>query len=196
MKPRITDQQIVSAGMKLQSQNKAINGWSLRKLIGAGSPDRLNQVWEAHVEGRLKKSESKSVPQILPIEVLVYMGKASEEFEKNIVKIASHINDATFQAAESRFKDYELIIKKLELELESEKARSENYRQKLEKLEQIHRENDALDSENGVDLAEAAAFITQTDAEHLPTDLHSVDSEIDFKEAARAAAAAAKLGSL
>lgn len=196
MKPRISDDQIISAGLKLQFENKPINGWSLRKLIGAGSPDRLNQVWEAHVEGRLKKSESKSVPQILPIEVLVYMGKASEEFEKNIVKIASHINDATFQAAESRIKDYELIIKKLELELESEKARSENYRQKLEKLEQIHRENDALDSENGVDLAEAAAFITQTDAEHLPTDLHSVDSEIDFKEAARAAAAAAKLGSL
>jgi ribosome-associated translation inhibitor RaiA len=196
MKPRITDQQIVSAGMKLQSQNKAINGWSLRKLIGAGSPDRLNQVWEAHVEGRLKKAESKSVPRILPIEALVHMEKAREEFEKNIAKIASHINDATFMAAESRFQDFELIIKKLELELESEKARSENYRQKLEKLEQIHRENDALDSENGVDLAEAAAFITQTDAEHLPTDLHSVDSEIDFKEAARAAAAAAKLGSL
>lgn len=170
MKPRITDQQIVSAGMKLQSQNKAINGWSLRKLIGAGSPDRLNQVWEAHVEGRLKKSESKSVPQILPIEVLVYMGKASEEFEKNIVKIASHINDAAFQAVESRFKDFELIIKKLELELESEKARSENYRQKLEKLEQIHSETGDsvnieestrhLESSNnldGIDIDEALA---------------------------------------
>ena len=91
------------------------------------------------------------------------MGKASEEFEKTIVKIASHINDAAFQAAESRFKDFELIIKKLELELESEKARSENYRQKLEKLEQIHRETGGsvnLESSNdldGIDIDEALA---------------------------------------
>lgn len=161
MKAKVPDSQIISAGRSLQEEGKPVNGWSLRNLIGSGSPDRLNQVWDAHVQGRMKKSESKSVPQLLPIETLVYMSKACEaatnEFEKNIVKIASYINDATFRAAESRFQDFGLIIENLELELKNEKARSENYRQRLEKLEQIHRENyDSVDSENSIRHAESS----------------------------------------
>lgn len=38
--------EIISAGIQLQQQGKAVNGFSLRNLIGAGNPKRLMKIWE------------------------------------------------------------------------------------------------------------------------------------------------------
>jgi uncharacterized coiled-coil protein SlyX len=38
--------EIISAGIQLQQQGKAVNGYSLRNVIGAGNPKRLMKIWE------------------------------------------------------------------------------------------------------------------------------------------------------
>jgi len=38
--------EIISAGIQLQQQGKAVNGFSLRTAIGAGNPKRLMRIWE------------------------------------------------------------------------------------------------------------------------------------------------------
>lgn len=38
--------EIISAGIRLQQQGKAVNGFSLRNVIGAGNPKRLMKIWE------------------------------------------------------------------------------------------------------------------------------------------------------
>lgn len=47
MRPaEVTTTQIIVAGIQLEKNGKAVNGSSLRKLIGAGNPARLMRVWE------------------------------------------------------------------------------------------------------------------------------------------------------
>jgi septal ring factor EnvC (AmiA/AmiB activator) len=38
--------EIISAGIQLQQQGKAVNGFSLRTVCGAGNPKRLMRIWE------------------------------------------------------------------------------------------------------------------------------------------------------
>lgn len=38
--------EIISAGIQLKQQGKAVNGFSLRTVIGAGNPKRLMRIWE------------------------------------------------------------------------------------------------------------------------------------------------------
>lgn len=38
--------EIIRAGIQLQQQGKAVNGFSLRTAIGAGNPKRLMRIWE------------------------------------------------------------------------------------------------------------------------------------------------------
>lgn len=48
MRPvEVTTTQIIVAGIQLEKSGKAVNGTSLRKLIGAGNPARLKRVWDS-----------------------------------------------------------------------------------------------------------------------------------------------------
>jgi chromosome segregation ATPase len=47
MRPaEVTTTQIIIAGIQLEKCGKAVNGFSLRKQIGAGNPTRLKRVWD------------------------------------------------------------------------------------------------------------------------------------------------------
>lgn len=42
----VADEDVVTAGRRLQAEEKAVNGWSLRSAIGRGRPKRLAEVWQ------------------------------------------------------------------------------------------------------------------------------------------------------
>lgn len=42
----VTDDEIETAGRGLAAAGRAVNGWSLRRVIGRGDPNRLNAIWE------------------------------------------------------------------------------------------------------------------------------------------------------
>ena len=47
----VSNEEIVAAGRGLAAEGRAVNGWSLRKVIGRGDPDRLIAVWhKLHVQ--------------------------------------------------------------------------------------------------------------------------------------------------
>lgn len=47
-KPKVTDEQVIELGYKLQKEKKSVNGHALSKVLG-GRPDRLQEVWERHL---------------------------------------------------------------------------------------------------------------------------------------------------
>ncbi|MBA1280325.1 DNA-binding protein [Stutzerimonas stutzeri] len=51
MRPtEVTDEQIIQAGIEIEAAQERVTGFRLRRLIGAGTPQRLNKVWETHKE--------------------------------------------------------------------------------------------------------------------------------------------------
>lgn len=63
MRPaEVTTTQIIVAGIQLEKSGKAVNGFSLRKHIGAGNPARLKRVWD-------ESAASRGVAQNVPTEM-------------------------------------------------------------------------------------------------------------------------------
>ena len=47
-KAKVTDEEVIELGYKLQKAKKNVNGHALSKVLG-GRPDRLQEVWEKHL---------------------------------------------------------------------------------------------------------------------------------------------------
>ena len=61
----VTDDEITEAARGLATSGRAVNGWSLRRVIGRGDPERLAAVWEAARRADTAPAES-AVPVVLP----------------------------------------------------------------------------------------------------------------------------------
>lgn len=63
MRPaEVTSAQIIVAGIQLEKQGKAVNGFSLRKHIGAGNPARLKRVWD---ESAATRGDAQAEPDAI-----------------------------------------------------------------------------------------------------------------------------------
>lgn len=64
----VTNKEVVDAGVQLQQENKRVTGYSLRRIIGRGAPERMMAVWDVHVAQQLSPKPSTAL-QDLPEEV-------------------------------------------------------------------------------------------------------------------------------
>lgn len=95
-----TAEQIIEAGLELQSAGRSITGFALRKLVGGGNPTRLKQVWEEY-------QSSQSVVELepvaeLPVEVAQQLAQVTEQLVARLGAMAVDINDRAVKASERR----------------------------------------------------------------------------------------------
>nr|QOU99708.1 Alpha-helical coiled coil protein [Pseudomonas syringae pv. actinidiae] len=95
-----TPDQIIEAGLELQSAGRSITGFALRKIVGGGNPTRLKQVWEEYHSSQ-SVVESEPVAE-LPVEVAQQLAQVTEQLVSRLGAMAVDINDRAVKASERR----------------------------------------------------------------------------------------------
>ncbi len=140
-----TDEQIVSAANELQLAGKAINGTSLRNVIGIGRPSNLMDVFKELESNGLISVEQEIVEQspevkriALPIELADMLSVIMGDVESMIHKINDHAHFVVEQRlnsaiAEANQRAAEAAKKQVDIEREMEKAfnQVEDFREQL-----------------------------------------------------------------
>ncbi len=98
-----TSEEIVAAGLELQSKGRSITGFALRKVIGGGNPARLKLVWDEYISSH---EVNKTLPVAdLPIEVVEELALVTKSFSDRISELALKLNDKAVKAADRRVHD-------------------------------------------------------------------------------------------
>jgi len=104
MRPvEFTPEEIIKAGQELQAVGRNITGFALRQKVGGGSPARLKQVWDEHLQSQV---ETKAEPVAeLPLEVAEAMASVNKALVERLTALAVEVNDKAVKAAERRVAD-------------------------------------------------------------------------------------------
>ena len=104
MRPvEFTPEEIIKAGQELQAVGRNITGFALRQKVGGGSPARLKQVWDEHLQSQV---ETKAEPVAeLPLEVAEAMASVNKALAERLTALAVEVNDKAVKAAERRVAD-------------------------------------------------------------------------------------------
>lgn len=93
-------QQIIEAGLALQTDGRNITGFALRNRVGGGNPGRLKQVWDEYVSSQTEVT-TEPVAE-LPVEVAEEVKAVSSALAERISQLATELNDKAVRAAERR----------------------------------------------------------------------------------------------
>lgn len=126
MRPvEVKDADVVEAGMALQSSEIRVTGYSLRKTLGRGAPDRLMDVWDAYVALSLDpEAEANTVGELhQDIEDLLRL--AAKQQTASMRGMAKNIQKASNRQAELLVAEREAVIAALKLAHAKELATAE-----------------------------------------------------------------------
>lgn len=136
MRPaKVTDEQIIDAGKALERKKDPVNGWSLRREIGAGKPERLEKVWKSFIgEGDGFKIEQKeNLDHILPKNIEDSLNCFIDKLSVEIREIVVSSDSQSVYEAESKAK---LTYSSLEDEVQSYKEQLSIAATTLDELDQ------------------------------------------------------------
>lgn len=141
-KPSVTLEQVVEAAKELQSQNRAIIGWSLRSVLGEGGPKYLINLWEdyANSQGMYSDKESDSsiddhvlTPE-LEAKVNLMLGNISQQLNSFALESDHLANHMAQKKAKTAYESLMLENNQLKEELDLGSSIIENLDEKIEKL--------------------------------------------------------------
>lgn len=95
----VTDEQIIQAGLALESAGTRVTGTALRKIIGAGMPSRLLRVWNAHKEGN---PASTTEVAVLPVELEDALKPITDQLNASLRQLVGNLHQTSTRIAERR----------------------------------------------------------------------------------------------
>jgi len=99
MRPvEFTSEEIIKAGQELRAAGRNITGFALRQKIGGGSPARLKQVWDEHLQSQAVTS-AEPVAE-LPPEVSEEVAALAHALTGRLMEMAVEVNNRAVKAAE------------------------------------------------------------------------------------------------
>lgn len=110
----VTTAQIIVAGIQLKESGKAINGFSLRKQIGAGNPARLLRVWESSASTDVEqRSDRSGVPALeSAVSDMPEMSSEVESLRQQLADLTAQLSEAKNVAAdrENKLQQANLVL--------------------------------------------------------------------------------------
>jgi chromosome segregation ATPase len=194
-----TDEQIITAGKKIEAAGKKVNGWSLRTELAGGKPKRMFEIWKAATQSTDIVNTADDYNAQLPSEVQdsvrLLTGDIVKQFEDAIIlcnniatktadkRVASTIEDMKRSIASAEETEIEAnsvvdkcdeAIQKLEDDIESITSNNNKLSNTIAKLET---KNEDLSSN------EKSAKARITELEKLLSQSNAAKSESDMKAA-------------
>ncbi|CRN65372.1 chromosome segregation protein SMC [Pseudomonas aeruginosa] len=101
MRPtEFTDEQIIKAGLEIESQGRRVSGFAIRKLLGGGTQSRFKAVWEAYkAKGAV---ETPVDNRDLPVEIEDLLGQLGGTLIEHLQSLALNINNQAHRISERR----------------------------------------------------------------------------------------------
>lgn len=165
-KPSLDDAEILAAGDSLKRDGKAVNGWSLRAILGSGRPDRLMSVYESLNGGSDLEASSPSIPPV----VADLIDKAVKKHSAALNSLLRDVANASATAAHGEFAERLAELARENDRLVSSQEDAVQFLQSFEDqlssmhkersgfLEQIQSLSDALDKSNDVKAEQALSL--------------------------------------
>ncbi|MCF8169342.1 MAG: DNA-binding protein [Rhodoferax sp.] len=101
MRPtEFSTEEIVKAGLELQSAGRNVTGFALRQKVGGGNASRLRQVWDEHLSAQSITTVQQVVE--LPIEVAEQLNLVTAALTERLTHLTTDLNDRAVKAAERR----------------------------------------------------------------------------------------------
>lgn len=101
MRPiEVSDELIIQTGEALEAAGSRVNGSSLRKAIGAGTPARMMEVWKAHKGGTAKLVEEEDTT--LPVELDDALKQYTDQMAASLRQMVSNLHRVSIRTAEMR----------------------------------------------------------------------------------------------
>jgi len=101
MRPtEVSDELIIQTGAALEAAGTRVNGSSLRKAIGAGTPARMMEVWKAHKGGTAKPVEEEDTT--LPVELEDALKQYTDQMAASLRQMVSNLHRVSIRTAEMR----------------------------------------------------------------------------------------------
>jgi hypothetical protein len=111
MRPaKVTDNEIIEAGKRLEQKKSTVNGWSLRKEIGSGKPDRLEKVWldykniNSNQNSEAEVNETHILPRLIEESLNAFIDKLSTDARAIITTSDAKANEIADEKAKSVYK--------------------------------------------------------------------------------------------
>jgi chromosome segregation ATPase len=114
------DDQVISAGHKLQEAGRRVTGYALRREVGGGDPNRHIRTWRSYVQQQ-EVVESEPV-QELPVEVEELLKEVTTGLASQINAMAVRLNTMAVQTAERRVSDVMASARETQEQAEAELA--------------------------------------------------------------------------
>ncbi|MDD2610947.1 MAG: DNA-binding protein [Giesbergeria sp.] len=101
MRPtEFSDEEIVRAGLELQSEGKNVTGFALRQRVGGGSASRLRTVWTEYTNSQNLAPKAPVVE--LPQEIAEQLNLVSAALNERLKTLAATLHDKAVKAADRR----------------------------------------------------------------------------------------------
>ncbi|CAB1102273.1 unnamed protein product [Ectocarpus sp. CCAP 1310/34] len=114
------DDQVISAGHKLQEAGRRVTGYALRREVGGGDPNRHIRTWRSYVQQQ-EVVESEPV-QELPVEVEGLLKEVTTGLSEQINAMVVRLNTMAVQTAERRVSDVMASARETQEQAEAELA--------------------------------------------------------------------------
>ena len=95
-----SNEEIIEAGLALQKEQKPANGFSIKRKLGGGRYQRIQQIWEEYLASQVA-AEKTPAPE-LPIEVAERLSEAKQHLIASVESLVIELNHRAVQASERR----------------------------------------------------------------------------------------------
>ncbi|EJP7814207.1 DNA-binding protein, partial [Escherichia coli] len=92
-------EQIIKAGLTLQTKRQNITKFALRNRVGGGNPTRLRQIWDEYEASRNALITEPVAG--LPVEVAEEVKAVSASLSERITQLVTALNDKAVRAAQT-----------------------------------------------------------------------------------------------
>ncbi len=118
----VSPEQVLEAATILQNDGKRISGWTLRRVIGAGDPARLEAIWREHATATAEiERDAEDGAHALPPSIADHLAAAEARVLANVRGIVSQIwktaSDLAAQRVSQEVADARARVAELEEEL-------------------------------------------------------------------------------
>lgn len=93
-------EQVIEAGEALLAEGRIVSGFTLRKAVGGGDPNRLRHIWERHVAAKSVLSAEPVAD--LPSEIAARWTERKTQIVESLEAIIVDLNDLAVKGAERR----------------------------------------------------------------------------------------------
>jgi chromosome segregation ATPase len=133
--PEFTDEQIIQAGLRLESQGDRVNAHRIRLELGGGNTRRIKEIWTDYVKRR--SSAASSAIDDLPFELVSRAQMIAESAAREAHKNADTLYRQIYVELNGRLTaQFEDRIQEIEYDLKSAESNVDNFEGELRVMEQ------------------------------------------------------------